>query len=212
MKKIIISLLLCFFGFLSVYADNMPPLKYKNIKNKSKISYNETTGTWSYNKSGENYFTKTKGFGVFYDYLNSDKSFAFSTNCEYEFIYNDSLIGYSNRDMKFYDITYANGGLSKRPLSVDEVEKIFPEYKVIPFSEFSDKTNSLKIKKQSSPLKILLFNDTNDNYDGYAFSTGNAKIEQYDLRGFVTVHKPGMVQFSKSKELNKNQWYIILVR
>ena len=65
-----------------VYANNMPNLKYKNIGNKDKITFNESTGTWSkaIDKKSGNYYIKTKGFGDFYDYLNPNKDFAFSTN------------------------------------------------------------------------------------------------------------------------------------
>ena len=215
MKKIFIALIMFFFiATASVFADNMPNLKYKNIKNNEKISYNLETGVWSkkIDKKQGNYFIKTKGFGDFYDYLNQNKDFAFSTNCEYEFIYNDQLIGYSNTDMKFYDITYINGGLNKRALSKDEVEKIFPEYRVITFNEFSPLTNSLKIKKHIPDIKIILYNNTNRTFDNYTYTSGNAKFEKYDLRGFLTISTPGMIQFSRVKENDNKNWYVLMIR
>ena len=213
LKRTILILFISVFTALNVYSENMPNLKYKNIGNKDKISYDSQTGVWSDNidKKSKNYFLKTKGFGDFYDYLDSNKNFAFTTNCEYEFIYNDSLIGYSNRDMKFYDILYANGGLSKRELSKEEVETIFPEYKVITFSDFSIKTNSIKLKKHSNILKIILLNDTSNTFDNYKFTSGNAKFEQYLLRGFLTVSKSGMIQFSDTNDENY-LYFVILVR
>ena len=214
MKKIIFSLIFCLIFTSNVFAENFPDLKYKNIKNREKISYNSELNLWTkkIDKKSGNYYIKTKGFGSFYDYLDSNKNFAFSTNCEYEFIYNDSLIGYSNRDMKFYDITYINGGLSKRALTKEEVEKIFPDYKVIEFSDFSEKTNSLKIKKGFGDLKIILLNDTDNPFDEFTFTSGNAQFEQYDLRGFLTVSKHGMIQFSKNGISNDNLWYVLLIR
>lgn len=214
MKRILLSIFISFLLIPTVYAASMPNLKYKNIKEKDKISYDTASEIWSnnYDKKSNKYFTKTKGFGDFYDYLDSNSKFAFSTNCEYEFIYKNNLIGYSNSDMKFYNFTYINNELNKQELTKEEVEAMFPEYKVITFSDFSPKTNSLKIQKHGGNLKILLLNNTNDKYDEFTFTSGNAKFEKYSLKGFITVIKRGMIEFSNSENIDKNNWYVILVR
>lgn len=214
MKKIFVCFLIMFGAAALVNASNMPNLKYKNISTKDKITYNIETNLWSKttNKKSSNYFFKTKGFGDFYDYLDSEQNFAFSTNCEYEFIYNGSLIGYSNRDLKFYEILYDNKTIGKRALTKEEIEAMLPDYKIISLSDFSSKTNSLKIKKRSGALKILLFNDTDMSFDDYIFTSGNSKFEQYDLRGFLTVYSQGMIQFSKFGEMNDKNWYVLLIR
>ena len=214
MKKIITIFILFLIAVFPVYAEKMPNIKYKNIKNKEKIYYDSGSDMWTtkINKN-DNYFYKTKGFGDFYDYVDKNGNFLFSTNCEYEFIKNGNFIAYSNKNLKFYYITYINGGLSKRALSKDELEKLFPEYKVICISEFSDKTNSLKIKKHIGNLNIIILNDTDREFDNFYFSSGNAGFEQYSLRGFLSVSKPGMIQFSPKEELNSSeQWYMLLVR
>ena len=215
MKKIFLCLFVFILFGLSVCAENFPDIKYKNIGNKDKIAYDETADTWSkkFDKKTTNYFIKTKGFGEFYDYLYPNKNFAFTTNCEYEFIYNDSLIGYSNRDLKFYDIKFVNNGLSKRELTREEIEKILPDYHIIYLSDFSNKTGSYKIKKHLGDLKILLVNDTNSTFDEFLFTSGNAKFKTYDLRGFIKVTKPGMIQFAKNDDhKNSKDWYVLLVR
>jgi len=213
MKKIL-SIFLFLVTMLAVQAENFPDLKYKNIGNKDKISYDFQTGNWStkIDKKNGNYFIKTKGFGNFYDYLDSEKNFAFSTNCEYEFIYQNELIGYSNRDLKFYSIAYQNGALSKKELSKEQIEEMFPNYKVVAISEFSEKTNSLKIKKNFGDLKIILYNDTEKTFDYFTFSSGNVKFKKYDLRGFLTVQDSGMVQFARDGEHDYKNWYILLIR
>ncbi len=215
MKKRFLCLFVFILFSLSVYAENFPDIKYKNIGNKDKIAYDETADTWSkkFDKKTTNYFIKTKGFGEFYDYLYPNKNFAFTTSCEYEFIYNGSLIGYSNRDLKFYDIKFVNNGLSKRELTREEIEKILPDYHIIYLSDFSDKTNSYKIKKHIGSLKILLVNDTNDTFDDFRFSSGNASFKTFDLKGFINVTKSGMIQFAKNdSHINDKNWYVILVR
>lgn len=214
MKKFLISLIIIFGTAGLVYSSNMPDIKYKNINAKDKITYDISSDTWSKynNKNNTNYFIKTKGFGDFYDYLDSEKNFAFTTNSEYEFIYNGTLIGYSNRDMKFYEILYDNKTVGRRALTKEEVEAILPGYKVISLSDFSTKTNSLKIKKNMGALKILLYNDTEKTFENCVFTSGNSKFEQYDLRGFITVYKPGMIQFSRLGEQDDKNWYILLIR
>ena len=215
MKKLIYTLVLCLIVMLTAGAENFPPLKYKNIGNKDKISYNAENDTWSRKVSKTNglYFIKTKGFGDFYDYLDADKNFAFSTNCEYEFINDNNFIGYSNKDLKFYYISYSNGGIAKRELTKEEVQTLFPDYTVITLSEFSKNTNVYKIKKHMGNLKILLLNDTDRTFDSYQFSSGNADFEKYSLRGFISISKKGMIQFSgEGVRSDDNPWYILLVR
>ena len=213
MRKIFAYLIVFLLLNLSAFANNFPDIKYKNINVKDRITYDAETSIWSKaNKNDKNYFVKTNGFGDFYDYLDSEQNFAFSTKCEYEFIYNKTLVGYSNKDMKFYEILYDNNTVAKRALSKEEVEEILPDYTVISISEFSTNTNSLKIKKSDRVLKIFLYNDTGNEYEMYNFSSGNTKFEQYDLRGFIKVYKPGMIQFANSEDSEDKNWYVILVR
>jgi hypothetical protein len=79
-------------------------------------------------------------------------------------------------------------------------------------SDFSEKTNSLKIKKNAGALKIFLFNDKNSTFNSYSYTSGNSKFEQYDLRGFLTVHTKGMIQFSRPDETDNKNRYILLIR
>ena len=213
MKRLLVSIFLLVF-LSPVFASEIPGFKYKDIGLKSKISYNPSTNKWTNHvNKGDSYFIKTKGFVKYFDYLDSNKSFAFSTDCEYEFIAGDFFIGYSNKDLKFYSFSLINGKLLKRELSQDEMQALLPEYKVIKISEFSPNTNSVKIKKDSINLKVLLVNDTNRNFDGYIFTSGNAEIETYPMSGLLKVSSPGMIQFSsKLGTSSENPWYIILVR
>ena len=213
MKRLLVSIFLLMF-LSPVFAGEIPGFKYKDIGLKSKISYNPSTNKWSNHvNKGDIYFTKTNGFGKYFDYLDSNKSFAFSTDCEYEFIANGFLIGYSNKDLKFYSFSLINGKLLKVELSQDEMQALLPEYKVIKISEFSPNTNSVKIKKDWSSLKILLVNDTDKNFYNYTFTSGNAEIETYPMSGLLKISSPGMIQFScTSGNSSENPWYIILVR
>lgn len=215
MKKGFIFVLVSVFMIMPAFAAKYPNLNLKQIKNKSSISYNEKDNTWSnsVNKKKDIYFTKTNGFGAFYDYLDANKNFAFSTECEYEFIYNGHLMGYSDRYLKFFDITFNDGEINKRELSKEEVQAMLPNYEIVMISEFSKKTNAYKIKKGFGNLKLLILNDTDSTFDGYRFTSGNAEFEQYDLRGFIKVTKNGMIQFStNNSDFISAPWYILLIR
>lgn len=215
MKKLITSLIVFSALSLPVFADNVPDLGLKKIKNKETISYNRETGNWSNRvdrKSGENY-TRTKGFGIYYDYLNSNKEFAFSTECEHEFLYGNKFVAHSNNELNFYEIGFEDGVLTKRLMDKEEVQEMLPDYHVISLSDFSDKTNALKVKKKFGTLKIVLLNDTGLSLTDYTFTSGNSKFEQFDMNGVIYVDKSGMIQFSgNSSNSESTPWYILLVR
>ena len=80
-------------------------------------------------------------------------------------------------------------------------------------SEFANPTNSVKIKKSRRNFKIILFNDTNNTFDNYAFTSGNSKFKDYPLTGFINVKSKGMIQFSTTKGNSKTSpWFILLIR
>lgn len=212
MKRLLISLIILAAATLSV---NAADIRYKNLKEKSKISYNSELDKWSFKKNGDNYYVKTisVGSGSYSEFLNPDESFAFITDCNYEFIFNGDLIGYSNQDLKFYDFAIIDGELTKRELAEDEVRLLFPDYKIIKISEFSPNTNSLKFKKQGHPQKVIILNDTDKTFYNYSFTSGNSKFQTYPLAGFINISKKGMIQFSHFGDNTKdNPWFILLVR
>ena len=212
MKNLLVSFIILAAATLSVSAAD---IQYKNLKEKSKISYNSELDKWSLKKNGDDYYVKTisVGSGSYSEFLNPDESFAFSTDCNYEFIYKGDLIGYSNQDLKFYDFAIIDGELTKRELTQDEVQSLFPDYKIIKISEFSPNTNSLKLKKHGHPQKTIILNDTDKTFYHYTFTSGNSKFQTYPLAGFIDISKKGMIQFSHFGDNTKdNPWFILLVR
>ena len=210
MKKFLI--LLMFVGLtLSSYAD----IPYKNIPEEGKLKAVEDSWTTKVEHKDLDYFIKfiSDGSGSYSEFYKSSGEFAFTTGCQYEFVYKGSLIGYSNQDLKFYDFDYRNGELLKRELTEDEVQELFPDYRIVKISEFSENTNSLKIKKDKHVFKILLLNDTDKNFYHYSFTSGNAKFKTNPILGLIDITKKGMIQFSHFGENTENfPWYILLVR
>ena len=166
-------------------------------------------------KRGKNFYTKTIDIdsveNSIYRYNNSENSFL--TGTDYEFLHNSSLIGYSNNDLKFYEFAFdAEKNVTKREMDIIEIAELFKDYEIIKVSDFSTLTNSIKIKKPRGTLKIILINDTDNNFENYTFTTNNSKISKYNLNGFVNIHKKGMIQFAPTDKCEISSWFIILVR
>ena len=215
MKKIFLSLVLASSLSLSTFASDTLNIPYKNLKKNAKITYNEELDSWStkVNKHSPDVFVKNISDNNTSEYLYPDETLAFSTNCNYEFLNGKDLIGYSNSDLKFYDFAFLNGELTKRELTEEEIQTLFPNFKIIKISEFSPKTSSLKIKKHNLSEKIIILNDTDKIFENYTFTSGNTKINIYELAGFIEIRKKGMIQFSHFGENTKSTpWFILLVR
>lgn len=214
MKKILYILFIICIG-LSASAEDLQSIPYRNLDEEAKLKVSDDIWTTKVTRKDTDYFIKfiSDGSGSYSEFYNSDGSFAFNTGCQYEFIYKGSLIGYSNPDLKFYDFTLTNGELVRRELTFEEIQALFPDYKIIKISEFSPNTNSLKIKKDKHNFKIILLNDTDRNFYHYSFTSGNARFKTYPLTGFIDIKKKGMIQFSHFGENTANfPWYILLVR
>ena len=205
MKKWILVLII----FLSCISAYSAEIKYKNIKDGSKIIYNSNSQIWSTNlQKNSDFLTKTSN-----SYISKNDLKEYYTYCDYEFILNGKFIGYSNTDLNFYEFTIENDCFKEKKLTEDEIQKLFPEYKIIKLSEFSDKTHSLKIKKNGNK-KIILYNDIDGIFSDYCFTSGNSSFETYPLKGFINVNK-GMVQFSSvnsSDSNNNSPWFVLLIR
>ncbi len=215
MKKILLSSFLFFLFALSVNADEMLSIPYKNIKEEAKLKLIENTWTTNIKRNDADYFIKiiSDGTGSYSEFYKSNGAYAFTTGCQYEFVIDGRLIGYANQDLKFYEISYADGNMSKRELSAEEVGELFPDFKIIKISEFSPNTNSLKVKKEGHNFKIIILNDTDRNFYNYSFTSGNAKFKIYPLTGLINVTKKGMIQFSHFGDNTKvNPWFVLLVR
>ena len=211
-KNIFLTVILLFCLNLSVLAEN---IQYKNIQPNEHLKFSDN-GQWSIaNKKDPNSFLKkvSDGTGNYSEFYNSKGEFVFSTGCQYEFIHNCNLIGYSNHELKFYEFSMENEILTHRELSKEEIQKLFKDFKIINISDFSTSTNSLRIKKDKKRFKIILFNDTDRYFYHYGFTSNNAKFETYPLRGFLNITKKGMIQFSHFGDNTKeNPWFILLVR
>lgn len=213
MKKILImATALCSINLMSFSAD-IPGFDHKEIKYKDKIFFNVATEQWS-NKNTKNSdicFEKKVGFNEYGDYIKTDGDLIFATNCDFDFIHNGRLFGYSSSDLKFYEFIFENNRIIKTPLTKEEIQKIIPNYKIAPISMFSANTNSLRIRKDAGNLKLFILNDTDKNFHNYKFIPVNSLIKTYDLAGFLKVEKGGMIKFTDENTFIKGNPYILMV-
>lgn len=212
MKKfyVLILSMILFCGAVSA-----EKIQYKNINDGERITFSDL-GQWKFaDKKTDNYFVKkiSDGTGAYSEFYTPQNEFVFSTGCQYEFLYNGSLIGYSNFDLKFYEFVLNNELLEQRELSENEVKELFKNFDIIRVSDFTTSTNSLRIKKTKRHYKIILLNDTDRYFYHYGFTSNNAKFETYPVKGFLDITKKGMIQFSHFGDNTKeNPWFILLVR
>lgn len=211
----IIAILSSFCSIVS--AADMLQIPYKNLQEGAKIAVINDGDTWTavYNKKYSNYYIKrvSEGSGSYSEFYSPDGSFVFSTGCQYEFLKNGSLIGYSNPDLKFYEFSMKDKVLARRELTVEEIEALFPDFKIIKISDFTTSTNSLKVKKSAKKFKVILLNDTDRYFYKYGFTSNNAEFKTYSLNGFLNITKKGMIQFSHFGDNTKNNpWFMLLVR
>lgn len=200
---------------MPVDARDLQNIDYKNIKPNSKIAYVDGIWTTKVNRKLQDYFVKETSIGTsnFSEFYSPDGSFLFSTGTQYEFIKDGGLIGYSNSDLKFYEYRMYGDLLQQRELLEEEVKELFPKYDIIRISDFSPKTNSLKIKKNKRNMKLILLNDTDSYFYHYDFTSNNAKFKKYFLKGFLDIRKKGMIQFSHfGDNTRENPWFVLLVR
>ena len=215
MKKILLSIIVMSAMVLCVNAEEILQLPYKNIKEEGKLKIDNGIWTNKIPKKEQDYFIKfiSDGSGNYSEFYNSDGSFAFTTDCQYEFLYKGRLIGYSNQDLKFYEFINSEGKVYKKELEEEFVSELFPDFKIIKISEFSTSTNSLKLKKEKHNLKVIILNDTDKEFYHYSFSSNNGRFEAYPLTGFINIAKKGMFQFSHLGDNTEiTPWFILLVR
>ena len=211
MRKILL-ILFVFIFCLSVEANELKNVGYKNLKEGAFLS--DCYGYWTtkVNKKNDEYLIKrcNELDTVLYS---PDEDIVYFLQTHYEFLHKGSLIGYSNSDLKFYEFEIVDSKLQKRELIPDEVKALFPKYTVIKLSDFSMSTNCLKIKKNKRHLKLIVLNDTNYNLEDYEFTSNNVDFNRFYLKGFLDITKKGMVHLAKTGENTQNcPWFVLLIR
>ncbi|MBQ7764787.1 hypothetical protein IJ384_05420 [bacterium] len=200
---------------LKVNAADFQKIEYKQLKDKTKITYQDGAWLTKVKTKNNDYFIKRSSEGVekYSEFFAPTGEYLFSATTDYDFIENGRLIGYSNSNFKFYEYELFENKLSARELGAEEVQNLFPKFTIIKISEFSPTTNCLKIKKGKKNLNLIVLNDTDRYFDNYWFSTDNVNLKYYQLRGLLKIKNKGLVQLSRFGENTKiYPWFVLLIR
>ena len=188
---------------------------FDEIYNSEQAVYNYETGLWSrYQKTptvmknkDENdveeepvveptiVFTKktSAGSGSYSKYYYDKKAPALLLNSNYEFIQDGRLIAVDNANLKYYELIYYDGQFREVPLSDSQLKIIFDNAQIVNISEFED-DKFTTTKSLFGIKKILLVNDTDRSF--YKYSYKPPKVQQTDVKGFITTPKCAKIIFS----------------
>ncbi len=114
-------------------------------------------------------------------------------NSNYEFIYENRLIGVDNENLNYYEIVYNDGEFSQNKLSIEDVKQIFKDAEIVKISEF--KRGKYTVIGNKTEKEILLFNDTDANFHKYNVAPESANINKY-IKGLIQLPSKGNVIFS----------------
>ena len=188
MKKIFLTLIILISASLSANS-------FDFVENS--VYYNLQTQKWSLNrqtpKDVKLIYKMYSASGGYSEYYNNRGKLAIGPFSNREFIDDGNLIGIDNGNLKLIKYYYDNGYFRNSILDEGYIGKLFPEIEIIKLSKFVN--NEITIyKKPLEQKKILILNDTKNNYYKYTFKPAN--IEDKDITGLITVGKFGKIVFS----------------
>lgn len=188
MKKIFLTLIILISASLSANS-------FDFVENS--VYYNLQTQKWSLNrqtpKDVKLIYKMYSASGGYSEYYNNRGKLAIGPFSNREFIDDGNLIGIDNGNLKLIKYYYDNGYFRNSILDEGYIGKLFPEIEIIKLSQFVN--NEITIyKKPLEQKKILILNDTKNNYYKYTFKPAN--IEDKDITGLITVSKFGKIVFS----------------
>lgn len=88
------------------------------------------------------------GSGGFCEYYYQDGKLAIGPEINIGFVHDGEFIGINSQELKFYKYKYQDKKFVSELLTQEEIQKLYPEYKIIKVSEF--KNNEITINKNSS--------------------------------------------------------------
>ena len=188
MKKIFLTLIILISASLSANS-------FDFVENS--VYYNLQTQKWSAKRTTPKdiklIYKMYSTSGGYSEYYNNRGKLAIGPFSNREFIDDGNLIGIDNGNLKLIKYYYDNGYFRNSILDGGYIGKLFPEIEIIKLSQFVN--NEITIyKKPLEQKKILILNDTKNNYYKYTFKPAN--IEDKDITGLITVGKFGKIVFS----------------
>ena len=156
MKNLVIALMAVLISISAASA-------YNYITEKQTIFYNPQKSIWTLMPETEDDIQITNksfiGSGGFCEYYYQDGKLAIGPEINIGFVNDGEFIGINSQELKFYKYKYQDKKFVSELLTQEEIQKLYPEYKIIKVSEF--KNNEITInKKFFEKINVLLLNDT----------------------------------------------------
>ena len=190
MKNLVIALMAVLISISAASA-------YNYITEKQTIFYNPQTSIWTLMPETEDDIQITNksfiGSGGFCEYYYQDGKLAIGPEINIGFVHDGEFIGINSQELKFYKYKYQNKKFVSELLTQEEIQKLYPEYKIIKVSEF--KNNEITInKKFFEKINVLLLNDTEQSF--YKYSYKPASVNPEYIKPFIHISHPGKIIFS----------------
>ena len=183
------------FFFLSLIST---PLVYSNedinqsedICNIHQAVYNPNTQSWTTNEvKDDNEIILTKktfeGASTYSQLFYPDERLALTLTSDFEFIKDGILVGVDNNNLKFNQIIFNGEYFEEIPMTVQEVQKLFPNLEIIQLS-LIDSDHKMWLSKPFFKKKDFLFiNDSNKSY--YKLTPRMKSLQKNDIKGIITI-------------------------
>lgn len=160
-----------------------------------QVIYSPSSGIWSNGSMVEDRIVFTKhissGSGSYSEYVSPQKTLFMPTT--YEFLYEGRLIGYTQHDLKFYEVKYEDNDFNIAELSPEQVGRLFEGLEIITASSALD--GELEVSKLPWEEKtFMLLNDTPESYYHYSFE--DFKNFGHPFKSVLKVNKAQKIVFS----------------
>ena len=189
MKKFILFFFLFLISTPLVYS-NEDINQSEDICNIHQAVYNLNTQSWttgSVTDTNEIVLTKKtfEGASTYSQLFYPDERLAITLASDFEFIKDGMLVGVDNNNLKFNQIIFNGEFFEEIPMTVQEVQKLFPDLEIIQLS-LIDSDHKMWLSKPFFKKKEFLFiNDSNKSY--YKLTPRMKSLQKNDIKGIITI-------------------------
>ena len=194
MKKFFFLLLAIFFhSFVFANTEN-----FDFVNDGQQITYDSYNKIWTVGGINEDDIILYKKFydgaGSYSQYMDSDNKIAFTLTTNLEFVKDGVLYAVNNDELKYYKISYDGERVEEIPLTIVEIQELFPDAEIISLASIDD-DNKMWIHKPIGEKKKLLFvNDSNRFF--HKLTPNCIEAQDEEIKGLVTISRYGIYRFT----------------
>lgn len=194
MKNLAVLCLVCLLAACNSACEFPAAVTEDAVRENYQVVYSPSSGVWNNGGMAEDRIVFTKhvspGSGSYSEYVSDVQTLYLSST--YEFLYAGRLIGYSEHELKFFEVVYRDGKFEQVELSPAQVRELFPAVEVVLVSEAEGGVITVS-RLPFGPKAFLLLNDTPTSYYHYSFE--NFYGYGTPLKSVLKLTKPGISFF-----------------